>query len=182
MRRRETPVLEAIETLGVIGDGEDLAFLLDMGAHEEPRVRGAAFRALRALTGTPVPPVLARWRWHWKTLQRDVVATLHPTIEAIGEDPSDPDVPTRLKLLQQYGWADLPLVQETVHSWLIGPNRDLRKAACWLTAELRLADDWKLIERTSRYASGSDLKEEIARTMSVLGILAPDPRAALAVR
>lgn len=175
-------LVAAIDALGRVGDGSDAPRLLRLAAAESPHVRAAAFRALRALAGTPIPPVAARWRWHWQTIDRRAKTDLMAAIHAVEADPRSDDMSRHLQTIRTYGWANLPMIHETAYAWLIGADRELRRLGCWIVGELRLADRVQLIENTHRLAPRGALREEAARALRALGATQPGVEVALAAR
>lgn len=175
-------LVAAIDALGRVGDGSDAPRLLRLASAESPHVRAAAFRALRALAGTPVPPVASRWRWHWQTIDRRAKTDLMTAIHAVEANPRSDDMSRHLQTIRAYGWANLPVIHETAYAWLVGADRELRRLGCWIVGELRLADHVQLIENTYRLAQRGALREEAARALQALGARPPAAGRSLATK
>jgi hypothetical protein len=164
----------AVTTLGAVGDGRDVELLLMLAKAEDPDLRQSAFRALRELTGLRIPPVHARWAWQWRVLQRRASEVVPDGLAELDEHPDDPDAQQTLLDVGRYAWIELPLVDEYVRTWFQSPDQTKRCMACWLTAELRLADHGSMIESTRIYAYDGDLSREVERALEVLGCTKPE--------
>jgi len=163
--------LAAVAALGVVGDGRDVELLLALARSSQAAERSASFAALRRLTDVSIPAIPARWTWHWRTLQRRAQLDLERDLAKLEADPEGSTARSRRAALARQAWVDLEPVDDVLRRWARSTDPALRAHACWIIAELRLADHADEVRRCHVLAlPGSALAEESARALRVLGV------------
>ncbi|MHC5012040.1 MAG: HEAT repeat domain-containing protein [Planctomycetota bacterium] len=130
----------ATETLGRVGDGRDVPFLLDALVGSDAKVAARALRALRELSGARLPASPARWRGWWEQEQPRARSELEAAlvhVEAVvkrGEDPA-----RWREVIARQGWTDVESVARAATTWLQSCHPAVRAEGFHVVASLRLA-------------------------------------------
>lgn len=158
----------AITALGVLGDGTDVPLLLSLTQAPERSLKKEAFNALRKLSDTVIPNVLARWSWWWKGRRARAKRLVAAAIEAFDEEISfedeeaaeahDRELARHEAVLLRDAWIVLPLVREEMRRWLRRSSPAQQVLACQLIARMGLTDLLKAVRSVKRYATHKKVK------------------------
>lgn len=160
----------ALAALAAIGDGRDMDTFLAVAAEEDARRRVMAFRCMKELTGAAIPFVRPRWSYYWRKFSARSAKLLPGTLDALEEAPDAPDTADLVGLVRRYAWVDAEEIGETLETWLVAPDHDLRAIACALAADLRLADLAPDVREALRYASTPALQAAARDALRRLGV------------
>ena len=138
----------AVAALGVIGDDSDVPALIELLAHEDQRLRIAAFRALQSLTGLQLPNDQRQWAY-WRThSSAQLTRRIDLAIQTIDQGGAEADVLAFDAAVEQGDAAALeraitlyhgPLLEGCLEEWVV-PEREVREQA-YVTALEALAAD-----------------------------------------
>jgi hypothetical protein len=147
-----------IEALGRLGDGRDVAALLEGMASEDGEVRAVSYRAIRELSSLWMKASPTRWVLWWskaRTTAKEATQKAAREFEdAVAQEREDAD--THLTLVVRHGWVDVAASRELARTWIHSADRRLRSAGFRLAAGLRLADLAVAVETALPFANGED--------------------------
>ena len=172
-RRQRVERLAALEALGAVGDGRDMASLLAITGSdaEPPETRAEAFRAMGAITGLRLPFTHARWSYWWRQKAAPEAVRMATALAGLQEDPRGAEVASLEAAIGSGGWADVVGVRTALDRWLRGSDRRLIPIACRLAAQLRLADLEPALLAASRGLQPEDIRIALAAAMGALGVV-----------
>lgn len=177
-QERELDVLRAgCRTLGRIGDGSDVPWLLGLAQHEDRNVRLAAFRGLRALSGQRIGFVHERWTYWWTIAEHRATEEISAAIAALDAAPEDPLAPIHERALVRNGWIRLDEVRGALTRWLRADSVTMRALACRVISQLQLSEYAETLHSLLRFAFEEDTERAVHDALIDLGEVVPEPAA-----
>jgi hypothetical protein len=163
-----------IEALGRIGDGRDVAALLEGMASGDGEVRAVSYRAIRELSGLWMKASPTRWVLWWskaKTTAKDSARKAAREVEDAVEGERE-DAETHLGLVVRNGWVDVAASRDLARTWIHSADRRLRSAGFRLAAGLRLGDLAGAVETALPFAQNGEDRFAALDAARVLGVAA----------
>ena len=128
-----------LEALGRIGGAEDVTPLIETLRGPDEALRGAAHRALQALTGRTTALDYGRWHRWWQVDDHKLVAGVRRALRLL-PDARGREIERLRAVLARDGWTDLVYTTDAARDWLRARDRTLRTHGFYLAGVLRLGD------------------------------------------